>query len=86
MVIALIAGIGCGIGQFFLLRRALRPIAQGKNPSAMLLLSQLPIPSVLLLSCAMIDVVLLPFAGGGFCGGLIVSAVVNLLIEKKKKD
>ena len=47
---------------------------------------RLPIPIVLLLSCAMIDVVLLPFAGGGFCGGLIVSAVVNLLIEKKKKD
>ena len=81
---ALIAGIVCGIGQFFLLRRVLRPISEGKNPSALILFSQLPIPVVLLLGCAMIK--LLPFAGGGFCGGLVLSAAANLLIEKKKKD
>ena len=83
---ALIAGIACGIGQFFLLRRVLRPISEGKNPSALMLFSQLPIPAVLLFGCAMINVKLLPFAGGGFCGGLVLSAAAHLLIEKKKKD
>ena len=86
MVFALIAGITCGVGQFFLLRRTLRPLSEGKNPSALMLLSQLPIPIVLLLGCAMINVKLLPFSGGGFCGGLVLSAAANLLIEKKKKD
>ena len=80
---ALIAGIACGIGQFFLLRRVLRPISEGKNPSALMLFSQLPIPAVLLFGCAMINVKLLPFAGGGW---LVLSAAANLLIEKKKKD
>ena len=86
MVLALIAGIACGVGQFFLLRRTLRPLSEGKNPSALMLLSQLPIPIVLLLGCAMINVTLLPFAGGGFCGAPCFPASIMLIMARTRRE
>ena len=86
IVIVIIVGALCGGGQFLVLRHTLKPLSEGKTPriGAMFIL-QMPIPIVLLLCCAFINVGLLPYAGGAFCFSLVVSAVTNHLITQRKK-
>ena len=45
---------------------------------------KLPIPIALLVGCALIDTVLLPFAGVALCAGLMAASVVNHLMTTKK--
>ena len=86
-VIVLIIGALCGVGQFLILKRTLKPLSEGKTPQiGIMFFLQMPIPMALLLCCAFINVVLLPFAGGAFCFGLIVSAVTNHLVTQKRRD
>lgn len=84
---AIIIGAACGIGQFLVMRKALKPLSEGRSPRVGIVkLLQLPIPLVLLLVCAFINVNLLPFVGIAFCLSLFAASVVNHLITMKKKD
>lgn len=85
-ILAIIIGALCGIGQFFILRYTLKSLAIGENPGvgkAMLL--RLPLPLVLLISCAFIDFTLLAFIGVAFCLSLITASVFNHFVTLKKK-
>jgi hypothetical protein len=85
-IIALIVGILFGVVQLFVLRHALKPLSEGKDPKVFkVLFFQMPIPFVLLLSCAFIDPNLLPFVGSSFCLSLIIAAVINHFVTQKKK-
>lgn len=85
-LLVVVVGILCGVGQFFLLRAALKPLAEGKPPNVVkMLLSQLPIPLVLLLGCAYINVDLLLFAGVAFSLSMVLASVAYHLITLKKK-
>ena len=86
ILIAIVVGAACGVGQFFLRRAVLRPLAEGKDiPVAKVLFFQMPIPFVLLLGCALVNAELLPFAGGAFCLCLVAASVVNHMVTIKKK-
>ena len=85
-ILALVVGIICGIGQFLVLRHALKPLAEGKDPKVFkVLFFQIPIPFILLLCCALIDTNLLPFTGSSFCLSLVVASAVNYFVTQKKK-
>jgi hypothetical protein len=85
-IIALIVGILFGVGQFFLLRYALKPLAEGRDPKVFkVLFFQMPIPFILLLCCAFINPNLLPFVGSSFCLSLIVAAVINYFVTQKRR-
>lgn len=85
IIISLIIGIVGGVGQFFVLRYTLKPLAEGKSPSVgKLFFLKLPIPAALLGGCALIGVRFLPFLGGAFCVGMVVASVFNHFIANKK--
>lgn len=87
ILIVLVIGIICGVGQFFMLRFTLKPLSEGKTPQvAKMMFLQLPIPLILLLGCALVNTNLLPFAGGAFCLSLVAAAVVNHFITSKRRD
>ena len=73
-IIAVVAGCVCGVGQFFLMRHTLKPLAQGKDPkTALFMILKLPIPLVLLVGCALVNPELLPYAGSAFCLSMVVA-------------
>lgn len=83
---AIIIGALFGIGQFLVLRHTLKPLEKGEDLQVgKTMLLRLPLPLVLLGGCALIDVVLLAFAGGAFCAGLIIASVINHFRMLKKK-
>ena len=83
-LLAVVAGLIFGVGQFFILRRTLRPLTQGSAPrTGLFMLLKLPLPILLLVGCALVDTGLVPFAGGAFCAGLVAAAVVNHLLTVK---
>jgi len=84
--IALIVGALCGVGQFYVVRHSLKPLAEnGELSLTKGVFLKVPIPLALLLGCAFINPRLLPFAGGAFCVCLIVTGIVNHLITLKKE-
>lgn len=84
--LALTIGILGGIGQFYILRHTLKPLARGEQPQVgIMMFLQLPLPIALLLGCAFIDFTLLAFVGGAFCLGLIAASVINHITTMKKK-
>jgi len=86
-LVTIMIGAICGIGQFFMLRYTLKPLTEGEAPKVgMMMLLKLPIPLILLLVCAIIDVNLLPFVGISFCLSLMAASIINHLITTKKKD
>ena len=88
-LITIVISILCGIGQFFILRQTLGPLAKGESPqTALFMLLKLPVPLALLGGCALIDTGLLPFAGIAFCAALMLSSGINhlLTIKKEKKE
>lgn len=86
-LVAIIISAICAIGQFFILRYTLKPLTEGENPNVgKMMLLKLPIPLLLLLVCAIIDVNLLPFAGISFCLSLMAASIVNHVVTTKKKD
>ena len=85
-MIAVFIGALCGVGQFFILWRTLKPLTKGEAPQiAMAMLLKLPLPLVLLVGCAFLNTTLLPFAGIAFCAGLMAASVVNHLIRTKRR-
>jgi len=85
-ILAIIIGALCGIGQFFILRYSLKSLAEGENPGVgKTMFLRLPLPLVLLLSCAFIDFTLLAFVGVAFCLSLITASVINHVVTLKKK-
>lgn len=88
-ILAIIIGAVCGIGQFLILRHTLKPLAKGEDPgvgmAGKMMFLQLPLPLVLLLICAFIDVALLAFVGVAFCLSLITASVINHFVTLKKK-
>jgi len=86
-ILAIIIGALCGTGQFFILRYTLKSLAKGeKNPEiGIMMFLRLPLPLVLLISCAFIDFTLLPFTGVAFCLSLITASVINHFVTLKKK-
>ena len=84
--LAVAIGALCGVGQFFVLQYTLKPLAEGKNPQiGKMFFLKMPIPLALLLGYAFVDINLLAFAGGSFCVGMILAAVINHLATLKKK-
>jgi len=85
-ILAIIIGALCGIGQFFILRYTLKSLTEGENPGVgRTMLLRLPLPLVLLLSCAVVDFTLLAFVGVAFCLSLITASVINHFVTLKKK-
>lgn len=85
-IVAIIIGALCGIGQFFILRYTLKALAEGEPAGVgKMMLLRLPLPLVLLLSCAFIDFTLLAFVGVAFCLSLITASVINHFVTLKKK-
>lgn len=85
-ILAVIVGILGGIGQFFILRYTLKPLAKGDQPQVgIMMFLQMPLPIILLLICAFVDFTLLAFVGGAFCLGLITASVINHITTMKKK-
>lgn len=85
-ILAVIIGALFGTGQFFILRRTLKPLEKGESPNTgKMLFLQLPLPLVLLPGCAFINFSLLPFTGSAFCSGLIIASVINHFATLKKK-
>lgn len=85
-ILAVIIGALCGIGQFFILRQTLKALAKGEDPGVgKTMFWRLPLPLVLLLSCAFIDFTLLAFVGVAFCLSLITASVINHIVTLKKK-
>ena len=85
-ILAITTGVLGGIGQFFILRHTLKPLARGENPQVgIMMFLQLPLPVALLLGCAFIDFTLLAFVGGAFCLGLIAASVINHIAMMRKK-
>ena len=85
--IAIAAGVLCGVLQFLLRLHTLKPLAQGNSPQiGKMFFSKMVIPLVLLISCALVDTALLPFAAVAFCLSSIVATVAYHLITNKKKD
>lgn len=85
-ILAIIIGALCGIGQFFILRYTLKPLSEGENPGVgKMMFLRLPLPLMLLVSCAFIDFTLLAFAGVAFCLSLIMASVINHFMTLKKK-
>jgi len=85
-IVSLIIGLLCGIGQFYVVRATLKPLSEGKDLQMFkVVLLKLPIPVILFLGCAFINIKLLPFVGIAFCLSLTSSGIINHLMTMKKK-
>ena len=87
IVISILIGAACGVLQFFMMRYSLKPLSEGKDPRMVkVMLLKLPIPIALLVSCAIINIELLPFAGGAFCLSSVLSGVANHMMTLKRGE
>ena len=85
-IIAVVIGLLCGVGQFFIMRYSLKPLSEGGDPQVgRFMLLKLPIPLILLVGYAFVDSNLLPFAGIAFCLSMVLISVANHLATMKKK-
>lgn len=77
-----VAGIACGIVQFFLLRYAVNG-ALCRSRTWLLLLQPI-IPLILLVASALISLKLLPFSAVGYTLALAIASGVNVIRQKNK--
>lgn len=78
-----VAGIGCGVAQFFFLRFAVRNMLQ-KNRTWLLILQPI-IPVALLLTSAIISARLVFVPAVAYTAVLAALSLVNLVKEKKNR-